>query len=259
METPEEALRTAHSLEVEGNLEMAADILKDASKRWKREPEFKMRYARVLRRLGSEKKALRVFKSVIRAHPQRADAAQGAAECAQVIGKAKVAEKHWSRALSLGAAHDVCSVGICRAMWVRGKREEAWHQAIAAFTAEGMRSATLHDFLKEISPTIGLKVPELDVMESLELDAAADARGSGQVAGGSLVAPQFSSDSLESMAGVDSDAAAATAAAIQDAQSLLNDDKDVEGKIDMSALSLPKPIIAERETVEIPEDILDFD
>ncbi len=259
METPEQALRTAHSLEVEGNLEVAAEILKDASKRWKREPEFKMRHARVLRRLGSDKKALKVFKTVIRAHPQRADAAQGAAECAQAIGKAKAAEKHWSRALSLGAAHDVCSVGICRSMWVRGKREESWHQAIAAFTGDGRRSVALHDFLKEISPAIGLKVPDLDVMETLELDAAADARGSGQVTGGSLESPQFSSDSLESMAGVVSDSAAATAAAIQGAQSLLNDDNKVEGKIDMSALSLPKPIIADRKTVEIPEDILDFD
>jgi tetratricopeptide (TPR) repeat protein len=259
VETPEQALRTAHSLEVEGDIATAAEVLKDASKRWKREPEFKMRHARVLRRLGRDKKALKVFKTVIRAHPQRADAAQGAAECAQALGKAKAAEKHWSRALALGATHDVCSVGICRSMWVRGKREESWHQAVAAFTGDGSRSVALHDFLKEISPTVGIKVPDLDIMETIELDAAADARGGGQMTGGSLEAPQFSSDSLELMAGIDGEAAATSAAAIQDAHELLSDEDEIESKIDMSALALPKPIISDREKIEIPEDILDFD
>ena len=82
MDTPEQALRDAHAAEVEGDLHLAETILRSACKRWRREPEFKMRHAKVLRGLGNERRALKVYRAVLKAHPQRADAAIGAAEMA---------------------------------------------------------------------------------------------------------------------------------------------------------------------------------
>ena len=80
MESPEDALRQAQSAEASGDLVLAESILRGAVKKWKREPEFKMRYGRVLRKLGRDRRALKIFRAVLKSHPQRADAAQAAAE-----------------------------------------------------------------------------------------------------------------------------------------------------------------------------------
>ncbi|MDP6845285.1 MAG: hypothetical protein QF722_07050, partial [Candidatus Thalassarchaeaceae archaeon] len=87
MESPEQALSDAHAAEIGGDLKMAESILRNASKKWRREPEFKMRHGRILRSLGNERKALKVYRAVLKAHPQRSDAAVAAAETASSLNK----------------------------------------------------------------------------------------------------------------------------------------------------------------------------
>ena len=95
MESPEDALREAQSAEVGGDLALAESLLRAASNRWKREPEFKLRHARVLRALGNERKALKVYRSVLKAHPQSADVAINAAHTATSLNKLRLAESLW--------------------------------------------------------------------------------------------------------------------------------------------------------------------
>ena len=134
MESPEDALREAQSAEVNGDIALAETLLRAASKKWRREPEFKMRHARVLRALGNERKALKVYRTVLKAQPQRADAAIGAAQTATSLNKLRLAESLWSRALSVGAQADVATEGLCRTIWTRGRKEESWERAKVATT-----------------------------------------------------------------------------------------------------------------------------
>jgi tetratricopeptide (TPR) repeat protein len=255
--SPEQALREAHDAEMNGDLSVAESILRDAVKRWKREPEFKMRHARVLRTMGLEKRALKVYRSVLKTNPQRADAAQAAAETAMALGKAKLAETLWGRALAVGAPTDVATTGLCRAMWLRGRREEAWEQALQSFVQNGRASRPLHEFLIECSPVLGMSVPDLDLLDVSELKEAGG-RGPALVRDDAMRTPAtFATDSMEAMAGIDAQALL-DLSNVQNVD-LLSDTIDSAAAVDMSALALPRPSVSARSKDEIPDDLLDFD
>jgi len=255
VDSPEQALRDAHAAEVEGNLNLAESILREASKRWRREPEFKMRHGKILRNLGNEKKALKVYRSVLKAHPQRADAAIAAAEIASSLNKVRLAESLWSRALSVGAPTDVATVGLCRTIWLRGRKEEAWGRALSAFEQGRNSSRILHDFLRECSPIIGTQVPEIDVLETGELNDDFSTITSRREM--TINSPTFATDSVEAMAGITADdLAVPTSEAITE---LLGENASQQ-QIDMSELS--KSTSGDKESraeVEIPDDLFDFD
>ncbi len=254
MDSPEQALRDAHAAEVEGDLHLAESILRTACKRWRREPEFKMRHAKVLRGLGNERKALKVYRSVLKAHPHRADAAIAAAETATSLNKSRLAESLWGRALSVGAPTDVATVGLCRTIWIRGRKEEAWERARSAFVQGGNSSRILYDFLCECSPIIGTTVPQLDLLETGELNDDLSSPDSRREL--SLSPATFSGDSLESMAGI---TAAELAASPDDEISTLLGDDSEHSQVDMSAMDQSKSTKETQTDVELPDDLLDFD
>ncbi|MEE3310723.1 MAG: hypothetical protein VX230_04460 [Candidatus Thermoplasmatota archaeon] len=254
MDSPEQALRDAHAAEVEGDLHLAESILRSACKRWRREPEFKMRHAKVLRGLGNERKALKVYRSVLKAHPHRADAAIAAAETATSLNKSRLAESLWGRALSVGAPTDVATVGLCRTIWIRGRKEEAWERARSAFEQGGNSSRILYDFLCECSPIIGTTVPQLDLLETGELNDELLSPDSRREL--SLSPATFSGDSLESMAGI---TAAELAASPNDEISTLLGDESEHSQVDMSAMDQSQSAKETQTDVELPDDLLDFD
>tara|TARA_B100001750_G_scaffold147607_1_gene118052 strand:- start:280 stop:1044 length:765 start_codon:yes stop_codon:yes gene_type:complete len=254
VDSPEQALRDAHAAEVEGDLHLAESILRTACKRWRREPEFKMRHAKVLRGLGNERKALKVYRSVLKAHPHRADAAIAAAETATSLNKSRLAESLWGRALSVGAPTDVATVGLCRTIWIRGRKEEAWERARSAFVQGGNSSRILYDFLCECSPIIGTTVPQLDLLETGELNDDLSSPDSRREL--SLSPATFSGDSLESMAGI---TAAELAASPDDEISTLLGDDSEHSQVDMSAMDQSKSTKETQTDVELPDDLLDFD
>ena len=254
MDSPEQALRDANAAEVGGDLILAESILRSASKRWRREPEFKMRHGNILRRLGSDKKALKVYRSVLKAHPQRADAAIAAAETASSLNKVRLAESLWSRALSVGAPTDVATVGLCRTIWLRGRKEEAWERALSAFTQGGNSSRKLHDFLRECSPIIGTQVPEIDVLETGELNDDFTTQTSRREL--AIQSPTFATDSVEAMAGIPADDLVAPSS---EAISELLGDSEPQQQIDMSEMSKSASDKEDRANVEIPDDLFDFD
>ena len=254
MDSPEQALRDAHAAEVEGNLHLAESILRTACKRWRREPEFKMRHAKVLRGLGNDRKALKVYRSVLKAHPHRADAAIAAAETATSLNKSRLAESLWGRALSVGAPTDVATVGLCRTIWVRGRKEEAWERARSAFVQGGNSSRILYDFLCECSPIIGTTVPQLDLLETGELNDDLSSLDSRREL--SLSPATFSGDSLESMAGIT--AAELAASPNEEISTLLGDDSE-HSQVDMSAMDPTQSAKENQTDVELPDDLLDFD
>ena len=254
MESPEDALREAQAAEVGGDLALAESLLRAASNRWKREPEFKLRHARVLRALGNERKALKVYRSVLKAHPQRADVAMNAAQTATSLNKLRLAESLWSRALSVGAQADIATEGLCRTIWTRGRKEESWERAKVAFVQGGSSSRVLHDFLRECAPIIGTSVPEIDLLETSELDGNFAPSESRREL--SLKPATFSTDSVESMAGIS--AADLSAPADQELTDLLGENESRQ-QIDMSALSTRTEAPVAGAEVDIPEDLLDFD
>ena len=255
MESPEDALREAQSAEVNGDIALAETLLRAASKKWRREPEFKMRHARVLRALVNERKALKVYRTVLKAQPQRADAAIGAAQTATSLNKLRLAESLWSRALSVGAQADVATEGLCRTIWTRGRKEESWERAKVAFVQGGSSSQVLHDFLRECAPIIGTTVPEIDMLETGQLDTDFSQTESRREM--NLKPATFSGESVEGMAGIS--ATDLSAPADQELTELLGTNESHQ-QIDMSALqtsgSGPE---APATNVEIPEDLLDFD
>lgn len=256
MESPEEALRQAQSAETSGELVLAESILRSAVKKWKREPEFKMRHGRVLRKLGRDRRALKVYRAVLKSHPQRADAAQAAAESAQALGKARLAEMLWARALSVGAEVDVSTVGLCRAKWTRGLKEEAWEQALQSFVQNGRNSRILHDFLVECSPILGTGVPDFDQFDIATLEA--ENSQPIQIRNESKISPtNFGSDTVESMAGISVDDLTSGGQNLPD--ELLDVNSPEKTQIDMSALSVEQQKPAKQSDVELPDDLLDFD
>ena len=254
MDTPEQALIDAHSAEVDGDLQLAESILGSASKKWRREPEFKMRHGRILRSLGTYLKAVEVDVAVLKAHPQRSDAAVAAAETATSLSKLRLAESLWSRALAVGADADVATVGLCRIIWNRGRKEEAWQRAYGAFIQAGSSSKKLHDFMRECSPIIGMQVPEIDMLDTSEFDSDFDNVHSRREL--PLQSTQFSADSVEAMAGITADDLSAPVA--EEISELLGETATHQ-EVDLSAIGRAVSKTSAATDVEIPDDLLDFD
>jgi hypothetical protein len=142
-------------------------------------------------------------------------------------------------------------------MWLRGRREEAWEQALQSFVQNGRVSRPLHEFLIECSPILGMSVPDLDLLDVSELEEAGG-RGPALVRDDALLAPAtFATDSMEAMAGIDAQALLESPI-VQDVD-LLSGTDDSAAAVDMSALALPRPSVSARPKDEIPDDLLDFD
>jgi len=254
VETPEQVLRDAQIAEENGDLASAERILGTASKKWRNEPEFKMRHARVLRSMGWEKKALKVYRNVLKTHPQRADAALFAAETATSLNKSRLAESLWSRALSVGVSADVATEGLCRVIWTRGRKEEAWERAKSAFIQRGSSSKILHNFLCECAPILGTNIPELDILEAGDLSISVESMPTRREL--SMPSTEFGSDSVESMAGVT--IGESTVVPESSVFELLGDDSE-SSPIDMSAVEQPAIVKVPDIEIDLPDDLLDFD
>ena len=254
VDSPEQALIDAHSAEVDGDLQLAESILRNASKKWRSEPEFKMRHGRILRSLGNERKALKVYRSVLKAHPQRSDAAVAAAETATSLNKLRLAESLWGRALAVGADTDLATVGLCRIIWNRGRKEEAWQRAYGAFIQAGSSSKKLHDLMQECSPIIGMQVPEIDLLDTSDFDSDFDNMPSRREL--PLQPTQFSADSVEAMAGITADEL--TAPVSEEISELLGETVSHQ-EVDLTAIDQAVSKASATTDVEIPDDLLDFD
>ncbi len=202
MVSPDEILATVRDALAAGDLELAEQSLRDASRTWKREPEFAVRHAGVLVRLGKHSQALKVYRKAMKRAPERLDACKGAAECAIKIGNGKLAEKLYSRATGLGMDLDEVALGISRSYILRSQHHMAWEKASVQFKASGNKSKELHILLNEISAQVGSSVPKLDDYDSADIDLQlSDVRR--ETPDPRLVEHTFEAGSIEAMAGVD--------------------------------------------------------
>lgn len=191
---------------VEGNHEGAAKIFKQACKRWQKEPEFRIRYADVLERLGRHSQAYRQYKRVMRISPERLDACAGAAECALACGWARDATRLYGRSIGLGMNIDIATMGIARALCLRGRHHEAWEKAKAQFIEGGSKSRELHGFMTEISPIVGLRAPDLDEFDLAEMPDEPDLVRRDPGVYSESDDASFAAGSMEEMAGIDQEA-----------------------------------------------------
>lgn len=204
MTSPEEVLATVRQAMSSGDLESAEIALRDARKRWKKEPEFAVRHANVLVKQGKHGQALKVYRKVMKKSPERLDACIGAAECAIQTGKGKLAEKLYSRGIGLGLSLDDATLGIARSLVIRSQHHLAWEKAIVQFKSSGNKSKELHGLLKEISPQTGISVPSLDQFDTAIIDSNIEGvrRDNPDPR---LAENKFAAGSFEAMAGVDRD------------------------------------------------------
>jgi hypothetical protein len=202
MDSPEEVLGAVREAMVAGDLATAEVVLRQASKRWSREPEFAVRHAKVLSQQGNEKAAFKVYRKVMKKAPERLDACRGAADCAIKIGKGRDAEKLYGRAIGLGMSLDVASAGISRSFTIRNRYAEAWDKALTQFKDSGRKSRELYALLKEISPIVGAAVPPLNEFDMADVEQTQEEvrRDHSDPV---LTEKSFIAGSLEAMAGVD--------------------------------------------------------
>jgi hypothetical protein len=238
MTSPEEVLATVRQAMSSGDLESAEIALRDARKRWKKEPEFAVRHANVLVKQGKHGQALKAYRKVMKKSPERLDACIGAAECAIQTGKGKLAEKLYSRGIGLGLSLDDATLGIARSLVIRSQHHLAWEKAIVQFKSSGNKSKVLHVLLKEISPQTGISVPSLDQFDTEIIDTNIEGvrRDNPDPR---LAENTFAAGSFEAMAGVDRDT-------LVESSDLLTDDLlDITASggtslgIDLSALQGP--------------------
>jgi hypothetical protein len=204
MTSPEEVLVTVRQAMSSGDLESAEIALRDARKRWKKEPEFAVRHANVLVKQGKHAQALKVYRKVMKKAPERLDACIGAAECAIQTGKGKLAEKLYSRGIGLGLSLDDATLGIARSLVIRSQHHLAWEKAILQFKSSGNKSKGLHGLLKEISPQTGISVPSLDQFDTAIIDTNIEGVRR-DTPDPRLAENTFAAGSFEAMAGVDRD------------------------------------------------------
>ena len=204
MTSPEEVLATVRQAMSSGDLESAEIALRDARKRWKKEPEFAVRHANVLVKQGKHAQALKVYRKVMKKSPERLDSCIGAAECAIQTGKGKLAEKLYSRGIGLGLSLDDATLGIARSLVIRSQHHLAWEKAILQFKSSGNKSKGLHGLLKEISPQTGISVPSLDQFDTAIIDTNIEGVRRDTL-DPRLAENKFAAGSFEAMAGVDRD------------------------------------------------------
>ena len=190
--------------------------------------------------------------------PERLDACKGAAECAIQLGKAKQAEKLYSRATGLGMSLDEATLGISRSLVLRSQHHTAWEKAISQFKASGNKSKELHALLKEISPQTGNSVPVLDQFDSEILDV--ELEGVRRVAPDPrLSSHSFSAGSIEAMAGVDRTTLVSSGEQIGDEllAAVAGERGHTSLGIDLSALSQPSEV-SPQDSTDVVEDELDL-
>lgn len=202
MSSAEEVLQAVRDAMAAQDYEKAELELRMAAKRWKKDPEFAVRHANVLVKLGQHGPALKIYRKVMAKAPERLDACSSAASCAIQLGKGKLAEKLYSRAIGLGMSLDRATLGISRSLVLRSRHLEAWNKAVSQFKSSGNKSKELHDLLKEISPQTGISVPHLDMYDSAVLDVELEGvrRNTPDPR---LEDNSFAAGSIEAMAGID--------------------------------------------------------
>lgn len=202
MDSPEDVLNAVRDALVAGDLATAEVVLRQASKRWSREPEFSIRHAKVLSQMNNEKSAYKIYRKVMKKAPERLDACRGAADSAIKIGKGRDAEKLYGRAIGLGMSLDEASGGIARSLSIRKRYAEAWDKAITQFNDSGRKSRDLHSFLTEISPIVGAGVPPLNEFDMADVEQI-QVKVRRDQDDPDLTGKTFEAGSLEAMAGVD--------------------------------------------------------
>ena len=245
MVSPDEILASVRDALAAGDLNSAEQSLREASRTWKREPEFAIRHAGVLVRLGKHGQALKVYRKAMKRAPERLDACKGAAECAIKLGNGKLAEKLYSRATGLGMNLDEVAMGISRSYILRSQHNLAWDKASLQFKASGNKSKELHNLLKEISAQVGISVPHLDDYDSADIDLLSDVRR--ETPDPRLNSNSFEAGSIEAMAGVDRTTLLDNVAIMDD--EILSDTSSGMGVtnlgIDLSALENTQDIVVQ--------------
>lgn len=238
MTSPEEVLATVRQAMSSGDLESAEIALRDARKRWKKEPEFAVRHANVLVKQGKHGQALKVYRKVMKKSPERLDVCIGAAECAIQTGKGKLAEKLYFRGIGLGLSLDDATLGIARSLVIRSQHHLAWEKAIVQFKSSGNKSKGLHGLLKEISPQTGISVPSLDQFDTAIIDTNIEGvrRDNPDPR---LAENTFAAGSFEAMAGVDRDTLVESGDLLTDDLLDLTASGGTSLGIDLSALQNP--------------------
>ena len=202
MDTPEDVLSAVREAMMAGDLDAAEASLRMASKRWSREPEFAIRYARVLSQQGKDKAAFKAYRKVMRKAPERLDACRGAADSAIKVGKGRDAEKLYGRAIGLGLSLDEANAGIARSLTLRNRHAEAWEIALSQFKDSGRKSRELHALLKEMSPIVGAAAPPLNEFDMGDVEQTQQ-EVRRDLSDPTLGGQSFDAGSLEAMAGVD--------------------------------------------------------
>ena len=240
MDTPEDVLSAVREAMMADDLDAAEATLRMASKRWSREPEFAIRYARVLSQQGKDKAAFKAYRKVMRKAPERLDACRGAADSAIKVGKGRDAEKLYGRAIGLGLSLDEANAGIARSLTLRNRHAEAWEIALSQFNDSGRKCRELHALMKEMSPIVGAAVPPLNEFDMADVQQTqqevrrdhSDPISTGQ---------SFDAGSIEAMAGVDKKTLVEDD--VQEIENLFDDSVKMGGEtslgIDLSFLDQP--------------------
>ena len=240
MDTPEDVLSAVREAMMADDLDAAEATLRMASKRWSREPEFAIRYARVLSQQGKDKAAFKVYRKVMRKAPERLDACRGAADSAIKVGKGRDAEKLYGRAIGLGLSLDEANAGIARSLTLRNRHAEAWEIALSQFNDSGRKCRELHALMKEMSPIVGAAVPplnEFDMADVQQTQQEVRRDHSDPI----LTGQSFDAGSIEAMAGVDKKTLVEDD--VQEIENLFDDSVKMGGEtslgIDLSFLDQP--------------------
>ena len=240
MDTPEDVLSAVREAMMADDLDTAEATLRMASKRWSREPEFAIRYARVLSQQGKDKAAFKVYRKVMRKAPERLDACRGAADSAIKVGKGRDAEKLYGRAIGLGLSLDEANAGIARSLTLRNRHAEAWEIALSQFNDSGRKCRELHALMKEMSPIVGAAVPplnEFDMADVQQTQQEVRRDHSDPI----LTGQSFDAGSIEAMAGVDKQTLVEDD--VQEIENLFDDSVKMGGEtslgIDLSFLDQP--------------------
>lgn len=260
MDTPEDVLSAVREAMMADDLDTAEATLRMASKRWSREPEFAIRYARVLSQQGKDKAAFKAYRKVMRKAPERLDACRGAADSAIKVGKGRDAEKLYGRAIGLGLSLDEANAGIARSLTLRNRHAEAWEIALSQFNDSGRKCRELHALMKEMSPIVGAAVPPLNEFDMADVEQTQQEVRRDH-SDPILTGQSFDAGSIEAMAGVDKQTLVEDD--VQEIENLFDDSVKMGGEtslgIDLSFLDQPSETEENPlETEEVATSDLDF-
>jgi len=256
MDSPESALRDANRLESTGDLSAAEAVLDRACRNWRGEPEFKLRHASLLLRLGRPKRALRRYRQVMKSHPQRLLAVEGAAMAAYRMGRHRLAERLYVRAMAIGMDGDRAALGIATCLVARGEREQGWQTALSRFETSGNSHAGLHGLLSGIASELGRTTPPLEAYDSPIQSESTPAASTQMTA---AVEPERYSGSrtMEEMAGI----AATDIISPQgdDPMALLSSETEEKRRRTVEVDTTELRHLTEQPAAEVSDDVLGFE